>query len=361
MQAASGSSSATSRRTTRRPHAGGRARSSSRSSGRPAPPASRAPTGPRTRSAPSRCRGSRPDDDGGAPILHYVVTRGEERAPRSLRHQRVRLPQAQDRRQLQLPGAGGQPRRRRASSAHVSRSAQADTEPGRVQNIRMVDRGDGTITVAGQAPDPHLEDPRLHPHPGSAVRRRGRCVPASRCRASTTTSSTSSPSRRRTASASRCRGRRSRCNPSAPRRRRGARGHRPRVGRQPDRPACRLAGGAARGARPDGLHASATPAAPRRRRCPAARRSPSLTCTHTGVPYDGLDLHLHRVAANQPGEPANRCQPAPAPPSRPSVVRRVGRLRRRTPPATTRRPSSSTPSRTRAARPAGSRSWSPDW
>jgi hypothetical protein len=34
----------------------------------------------------------------------------------------------------------------------LSRSAQADTAPGRVQNIRMKDRGDGTITVAWDKP-----------------------------------------------------------------------------------------------------------------------------------------------------------------------------------------------------------------
>ena len=34
----------------------------------------------------------------------------------------------------------------------LSRSAQADTAPGRVQNIRMASRGDGQITVAWDKP-----------------------------------------------------------------------------------------------------------------------------------------------------------------------------------------------------------------
>ena len=45
--------------------------------------------------------------------------------------------------------------------------------------------------------------------------------------------------------------------------------------------------------------------------CRAARSSSSLTCTHSGVPYDGLTYTYRVVAANQPvGEPGNRSLPS---------------------------------------------------
>ena len=54
---------------------------------------------------------------------------------------------------------------------------------------------------------------------------------------------------------------------------------------------------------------------------PGCQRLASLTCTHAGVPYDGLTYTYTVVAANQPGDqPGKRSQPSPALPSRRSVV-----------------------------------------
>ena len=106
-----------------------------------------------------------PDDDGGAPILYYLVREEKTGDQAAVRHQRVRLPQAEDRRQLQLPGAGGQPRGRAASGATCRGRPRPTPQPGRVQNIRMIGpRRRADHRRLGQAADQHLEDPRLHDH-----------------------------------------------------------------------------------------------------------------------------------------------------------------------------------------------------
>ncbi len=92
-----------------------------------------------------------PADDGGAPLLYYVIKEEKRGTTQkcdtnecvyrnlttggrySFRVQAVNR-----------VGAG--------DFSALSRSAQADTKPGRVQNIRLKDRGDGTITVAWDKP-----------------------------------------------------------------------------------------------------------------------------------------------------------------------------------------------------------------
>ncbi|MDT0185546.1 fibronectin type III domain-containing protein [Microbacterium sp. ARD31] len=92
-----------------------------------------------------------PDDDGGAPILYYWV-----REERSGDKQRC------DTNECVFRGLeNGRNYSFRAAAVNrvgqsewsgLSQSAQADTAPGRVQNIRMTDRGDGTITLAWDKP-----------------------------------------------------------------------------------------------------------------------------------------------------------------------------------------------------------------
>ena len=92
-----------------------------------------------------------PDDDGGAPILYYRVK--EERRGTT---QKCDTNECVFRK-LETGGyysfrAQAVNRVGASEWSDLSRSAQADTAPGRVQNIRMKDRGDGTITVAWDKP-----------------------------------------------------------------------------------------------------------------------------------------------------------------------------------------------------------------
>ncbi|HSU02058.1 MAG TPA: fibronectin type III domain-containing protein [Nocardioides sp.] len=92
-----------------------------------------------------------PDDDGGAPVLHYLVR--EERKGAT---QRCATNECVFR---NLKAAGDYSFRVRAVNrvgesewSELSRSAQADTAPGRVSNIAMKSRGDGTITITWDKP-----------------------------------------------------------------------------------------------------------------------------------------------------------------------------------------------------------------
>ena len=92
-----------------------------------------------------------PDDDGGAPILYYIVR--EERKGAT---QRCDTNECVFRK---LESAGNYSFRVRAVNrvgeselSDLSRSAQADTAPGRVQNIRMASRSDGAIRIAWDKP-----------------------------------------------------------------------------------------------------------------------------------------------------------------------------------------------------------------
>lgn len=92
-----------------------------------------------------------PDDDGGAPILYYWV-----REERSGDKQRCDTNECVFRK-LKTGGnysfrAAAVNRVGQSDWSGLSQSAQADTAPGRVQNIRMTDRGDGTITLAWDKP-----------------------------------------------------------------------------------------------------------------------------------------------------------------------------------------------------------------
>ncbi len=92
-----------------------------------------------------------PTDDGGAPILHYVV-----------REEKTGATQRCDTNECvfrKLKNGGNYSFRVQAVNrvgasdwSALSRSAQADTKPGRVQNIRMQSRGDATITIAWDKP-----------------------------------------------------------------------------------------------------------------------------------------------------------------------------------------------------------------
>ncbi|WP_374454892.1 Ig-like domain-containing protein [Nocardioides sp.] len=92
-----------------------------------------------------------PDDDGGAPILYYWV-----KEERSGDRQRCDTNECVFRK-LKTGGrysfrAAAVNRVGQSEWSGLSQSAQADTAPGRVQNMRMIDRGDGTITVAWDKP-----------------------------------------------------------------------------------------------------------------------------------------------------------------------------------------------------------------
>ncbi|MBS2939320.1 fibronectin type III domain-containing protein [Nocardioides sp. J2M5] len=94
-----------------------------------------------------------PDDDGGAPILYYQV-----REDRSGDVQRCatnnqcvfRGVKIGARYSFQVRAAN---RVGEGEWSELSKSAKADTKPGRVRDITMVERGDGTITIGWKPPD----------------------------------------------------------------------------------------------------------------------------------------------------------------------------------------------------------------
>ena len=92
---------------------------------------------------------------------------------------------------------------------------------------------------------------------------------------------------------------------------------------------------------------------------PGCQRIASLTCTHAGVPYDGLTYTYTRRGRQPAGRAGNRRCPARARRSRPSAGPPRGARSRWSPPAPARRPRSPTRCPTPAARPARSTSWSP--
>ena len=242
-----------------------------------------------------------PDDDGGAPLTYYMV-----REERSGTKQRCDTNECVFRK---LKTGGNYSFRVQAFNrvggsewSNLSRTARADTQPGRVQNIRMAGRDDGQITVAWDKPStntsrildytitwpgggPVVVDGRTTSFPvtgldnNTAVRlhdqgpERGRLL--------------ASPDVRADAAARHAAGAR------------GPGGDRPRVRRQPDQHPDRVAGGAARGPRADGLHRQLH----QRRDLRDGLRLPA-----TGV----ADLHPRRRALRRPhlhlhgrrGEPA---------------------------------------------------------
>lgn len=92
-----------------------------------------------------------PADDGGAPILSYVVK--EEKSGTTQKcdtnecvFRKLKTGGQYSFRVQAVNRVGG------GAFSALSRSAQADTKPGRVQNIRLKDRGDHAITVAWDKP-----------------------------------------------------------------------------------------------------------------------------------------------------------------------------------------------------------------
>ena len=92
-----------------------------------------------------------PGDDGGAPVLYYWV-----REEKSGTRQRCDTNECVFRK---VKTGGNYSFRAQAVNrvgpsdwSDLSRTARADTQPGRVQNIRMTDRGDGSITIAWDKP-----------------------------------------------------------------------------------------------------------------------------------------------------------------------------------------------------------------
>jgi hypothetical protein len=254
-----------------------------------------------------------PDDDGGAPILHYVV-----------REERKGATQQCDTNECvfrKLESAGHYSFRVKAVNrvgdsawSDLSRTAQADTAPGRVQNIRMHDRGDGFITVAWDKPS--TQTSRIIDYtitwvggqavvPGETTRftaqgldnnqkyvftiKAQNRVDYSLPRSSPEMQSLGTPS-----------------PPPAPAvtdLESGANQTSLRVSWQavlPEGPGptaytVTYTNGSASGA------------------VPGCQKLVALTCTHTGVPYDGLVYTYRVVASNQPtNEPGNRSQPSEA-------------------------------------------------
>ena len=116
-----------------------------------------------------------PDDDGGAPILYYVVREEQTGATQRCDTNECVF------RKLQEPAATTASGCRRVNRvgasdwSDLSRSARADTQPGRVQNIRMIGRGDGRSPSPGTSRRPRPRGSSTTPSPGSAGRpRRGR-------------------------------------------------------------------------------------------------------------------------------------------------------------------------------------------
>lgn len=92
-----------------------------------------------------------PDDDGGAPVTHYVVR--EEKTDARQRcdtnecvFRKLKTGGNYSFRVQAVNRVGG------SAWSNLSRSARADTQPGRVQNIRMAGRDDGQITIAWDKP-----------------------------------------------------------------------------------------------------------------------------------------------------------------------------------------------------------------
>ncbi len=252
-----------------------------------------------------------PDDDGGAPILHYVV-----REERKGAEQRCDTNECVFRK---LQTGGRYSFRVKAVNrvgdsewSDLSRSAQADTAPGRVRDIRMAGRGDGTITVAWTKPSTQTSqilDYTITWAGGQAV------VPGDRTSYQAFGLNNNEKyfftvkaqnrvgySPPRTSSEMQPLG-----TPPAP----GA----PSVvdlEAGPNQTNLRITWQAVL---PEGpgptLYTVNYTNGSTSGAVPGCQKTASLTCTHSGVPYDGLVYTYTIVASNQPlAEPGNRSQPS---------------------------------------------------
>lgn len=255
-----------------------------------------------------------PDDDGGAPVTHYVV-----REERSGDRQRCDTNECVFRR---LKTGGNYSFRVQAVNrvggsdwSNLSRSARADTQPGRVRNIRMAGRGDGQITIAWDKPSTNtsriLDYTITWPGGPTAVVpgdqlsytalgldnnqryvftvKAQNVVGYSLARASTEMQPLGTPPA-----------------PAAPAvadLESGANQTSIRISWQavlPEGPGPTVYTVTYANGQTSGT-------------VPGCQKTASLTCTHTGVPYDGLTYTYTVVAANQPGtEPGKRSQPSAA-------------------------------------------------
>ncbi|PKH43614.1 fibronectin type III domain-containing protein [Nocardioides alpinus] len=252
-----------------------------------------------------------PDDDGGAPILHYVVR--EEKTGATQRcdtnecvFRKLRTGGNYSFRVQAVNRVGA------SDFSALSRSAQADTKPGRVQDIRMQDRGDGTITIAWDKPPTNTSkildytitwlggeavvsgDVLRYPVTGlnnneryvftvQAQNRVGYSLP----RSSIEMQPLGTP-----------------LPPAAP--------AVTDLESGPNQTDLRISWQAVlpEGPGPTVYTVSYTNGVTSGS-VPGCQRLASLTCTHTGVPYDGLTYTYSVVAANQPeGEAGNRSQPS---------------------------------------------------
>lgn len=263
-----------------------------------------------------------PDDDGGAPVTHYVV-----------REERSRTTQRCDTNECvfrKLKTGGNYSFRVQAVNrvgasdwSNLSRSARADTQPGRVQDIRMIGRDDGQITIAWDKPSTNtsrildytitwpgggpivvpgsslsypitgLDNNQTYPFTIKAQNKVGYSLPR--------TSSPMQPLGTPPAPAA----------PAVTDLESGANQTSIRIAWQAVPP---------EGPGPtvytvsysNGVTAGVVP---------GCQRLASLTCTHAGVPYDGLTYTYTVVAANQPPEqPGKRSQPSAG-----TVIEAVGR------------------------------------
>lgn len=92
-----------------------------------------------------------PEDDGGAPILYYTVKEQRDGAEQRCDTNECvfRKLKTGDRYSFRVRATN---RVGDSEWSGLSRTAQADTAPGRVRDIRMADRGNGTITIAWTKP-----------------------------------------------------------------------------------------------------------------------------------------------------------------------------------------------------------------
>ncbi|GAB3023932.1 Ig-like domain-containing protein [Nocardioides flavus (ex Wang et al. 2016)] len=252
-----------------------------------------------------------PDDDGGAPITHYVVR--EERRGTTQRcdtnecvFRKLRTGGRYSFRVQAVNRVGG------SEWSELSRSAQADTAPGRVQNIRMADRGDGRITVAWDKPS--TQTSRILDYTVTWVG--GQTVVSGDSTSFVATGLDNNEKYVFSIKAQNIVGYSpARLSPEMQ-----------PLGTPPPPPAPTLTD-LESGANQTSVRIAWQAVSPEGPGptvynvtysngaesgiVPGCQRTASLTCTHTGVPYDGLVYTYRVVAANQPvGEPGNRSQPS---------------------------------------------------
>lgn len=254
-----------------------------------------------------------PDDDGGAPLLYYVV-----REERSGTKQRCDTNECVFRK---LKTGGNYSFRVQAVNrvggsdwSNLSRTARADTQPGRVQNIRMAGRDNGQITIAWDKPSTNTS--RILDYtiswPGGPS---GATVPGNTT-SYTATGLDNNQQHVFTIKAQNAVGY-SLARASVPMQPLGT----------PPAPAAPAVTDLESGATQTNIRIAWQAVLPEgpgpavytvsytngvsSGTVPGCQRLASLTCTHAGVPYDGLTYTYRVVAANSPeGEPGKRSVPS---------------------------------------------------